>query len=200
MKEEIIIRNYNPEEELEWLDLHASVMVDSHAWWIVNHKKPVHKNPVVDLVACFKSKLVGFTVAEINIDSSDAKKSEAFVWDFGVHREYRKKKTGKKMIEELHKIMNEKFGISKSIWYSQEPDSIKYYEYLGMKEIGRHWQFSAYPAPELIEFCKENKFYLQNLRCTCNIDKLDEVRKKFKLMDDDETLKPMICVGFEFVM
>lgn len=200
MKEELIIRNYKSEEELEWLDLHASVMVDSHAWWIVQHRKPVHRNPVVDIVACFNNKLVGFTVAEINIDISDPEKSEAFVWDFGVHRDYRGNKIGRKMIKELHKIMKEKFGINKSIWYSQEPDSIKYYEHLGMKEIGRHWQFSADPTPEMKAFCKEKNFYLHNLRGACDIDKLDEVRNNFKLMDDDETLKPMICVGFEFVL
>lgn len=200
MEGEIIIREYKAEEELEWLDLHASIMVDSHAWWIVHHKKPVYQNPVVDLVASFKNELVGFTVAEINIDITDSEKSEAFVWDFGVHRDYRGKKIGWKMIVRLHKIINEKFSINKSIWYSQEPDSIKYYEHLGMKEIGRHWQFSAYPTQELKESCKENKFYLQNLRGACDIDKLEEVRKNFKLMDDDDTLKPMICVGYEFVM
>lgn len=198
MDKEIIIREYRPEEELQWLDLHASVMVDSYAWWIVNHKKPVYKNEVIDLVAVHNDRLVGFTVAEINAEFMD--KNTAFVWDFGIHRDYRGKNIGRMMIEHLHKVMNEKYGINKSIWYSQDPDSIKYYAHLGMKEIGRHWQFSANPTKELKESFKESNFYLHNLRGACEIDKLEEVRKKFKLMDDDDTLKPMICVGYEYVM
>jgi len=39
-KEIIIIRRYSSDDELEWLDLHASLMVDSYAWWTVIHQKP----------------------------------------------------------------------------------------------------------------------------------------------------------------
>ena len=56
------------------------------------------------------------------------------------------------MIKHLHKITNEKYGLNKSIWYSQDPDSIKYYEHIGMKEIGRHWQLSLIPTKEQKEF------------------------------------------------
>ncbi len=199
MKEEIIIREYQPREELQWLDLHASVMVDSYAWWIVCHKKPVRENEVIDLVAIHKEGLVGFTVAEIN-SGIMTENDTAFVWDFGVHRDYRGKNIGRKMIEHLHKIMNEKYGINKSIWYSQDPDSIKYYAHLGMKEIGRHWQLSIELSRDQNEFFRRNKFSCQSIRGTCGINELDEVRKKFKPMDDDDTLKPMICVGYEFVM
>lgn len=198
MNKEINIKEYRPEEELQWLDLHASVMVDSYAWWIVNHKKPVYKNEVIDLVAVHNDRLVGFTVAEINAEFAD--KNTAFVWDFGVHRDYRGKNIGRKMIEHLHKIMNEKYGINKSIWYSQDPNSIKYYAHFGMKEIGRHWQLSIELTKEQNAFFRKDKFYCQTIRGTCGIDELDEVRKKFKPLDNDDTLKPMVCVGYEFIM
>ena len=199
MKEELIVRDYQPEDELEWLDLHASVMVDSYAWWIVLHKKPTYKNDVINLVTCDKGKLVGFTVAEINSEI-EREKNIAFVWDFGVHRNYRGKNIGRIMIKHLHKIMNEKYGLNKSIWYSQDPDSIKYYDHIGMKEIGKHWQLTLSPNREQSHYFKKDKFNCWTIRGDCAIDDLDEIKKKFKVIEDDDTLKPMICVGYEYVL
>ena len=198
MSDEIIIREYISGEELDWLDLHASVMVDSYAWWIVIHKKPVYKNDVVDLVACHNEMIVGFTVGEVNSDMS--KNKDVFIWDFGVHRNYRGKNIGRMMIKHLHKIMNEKYGLNKSIWYSQDPDSIKYYEHIGMKEIGRHWQLSLIPTKEQKDSFKKDNFYCSSIRGACDFDKLEDVKKKFNPDWDDDTLKPMICVGFEYIL
>jgi GNAT superfamily N-acetyltransferase len=195
----IEIREFRTSEELEWLDVHASVMVDSYAWWVVIHKKPEHKNKIIDLVACHGKKIVGFTVAEVNTNVNK-EKEEVFVWEFGVHRNYRGKNIGKMMITNLHKIMNEKYGINKSIWYSQDPGSIEYYKHIGMKEIGRHWQLSLKPTKEQSEIFKKDNFYCWSIRGACDIDKLDEVRKKFNIIEDDDTLKPMVCVGFEYVL
>lgn len=198
MKDDITIRNYKHSDEPEWLDLHASVMVDSYAWWIVIHKKPAYKKETIDLVACHNEKIVGFTVGEINSEMS--KENEVFIWDFGVHRNFRGKNIGRMMIEHLHKIMNEKYGLNKSIWYSQDPESIDYYKHIGMKEIGRHWQLSLVPTKKQKESFKKDNFYCWSIRGACDIDKLDEVRKKFTTDDEDDTLKPMICVGFEYVL
>ena len=199
MTDEIVIRQYRKSDELEWLDLHAVVMVDSYAWWTVLHKKPEYKNEIIDLVACDKDKIIGFTTAEINSEVS-RNKEEAFVWDFGVHRNYRGKNTGRMMISHLHKIMNEKYGINKSIWYSQDPGSIGYYKHIGMKEIGRHWQLSLEPTKEQKQNFRKDGFGCWNMRGDCKIEEIDEIRKKFNVIEDDDTLKPMICVGFEYVL
>ncbi|MBK8549996.1 MAG: GNAT family N-acetyltransferase [Ignavibacteria bacterium] len=197
MKDDIKIRNYKNSDELEWLDLHASVMVDSYAWWIVIHKKPNYKKETIDLVACHNERIIGFTTGEVNSEMS--KSNEVFIWEFGVHRNYRGKNIGRIMIKNLHKIMNENYGLNKSIWYSQDPASIEYYKHIGMKEIGRHWQLSLVPTKEQKDAFKKDNFYCRNIRGACDIDKLDEVRKIFTTDDDDDTLKPMICVGFEYV-
>ena len=198
MNDEIMIREYNSGDELDWLDLHASVMVDSYAWWIVIHKKPVYNNNVIDLVACHNEKLIGFTVGEINSDKAENK--NVFIWDFGVHRNYRGKDIGRMMISHLHKILNYKYGIKKSIWYSQDPSSIRYYEHIGMKEIGRHWQLTLKPTKEQKEFFRKDKFNCRTIRGDCAIDDIEYVNKKYDVIEDDDTLKPMICVGFEYVL
>lgn len=197
--ENILIREFKPGEEPEWLDLIASVMIDSYAWWVVLHKRIIHKNAVIDLVATHKGKLVGFTVAEINADVVK-EKNTVMIWDFGVHRNYRGKDIGRSMIKHLHKIMNDKYGINKSIWYSQDPESIKYYRHIGMKEIGRHWQLTVTPKKEQFMEIKKNKFGCWYMRGDCTVEDFDEVRKNFNVMDDDDTLRPMICVGYEYVL
>ena len=68
MKEKMIIREYKESDELKWLDVHASVMVDSYAWWTVIHKKPKYKKDTIDLVAVCKDNIVGFITIEINSD------------------------------------------------------------------------------------------------------------------------------------
>jgi len=96
--------------------------------------------------------------------------------------------------------MNEKYGLNKSIWYSHDPDSIKYYEHIGMKEIGRHWQLSLIPTKEQKDSFKKDNFYCSSIRGACDFDKLEDVKKKFNPDWDDDTLKPMICVGFEYIL
>ncbi len=198
MKDQIIIRDYKSTDELEWLDLHASVMVDSYAWWIVIHKKPVYKRETIDLVACQNEKIIGFVTGEV--DSNMSKNNEVFVWEFGVQRDYRGKNIGRMMIEHLHKIMKEKYGMNKSIWYSQDPDSINYYKHIGMKEIGRHWQLSLIPTKEQKELFRKDKFGCWTIRGDCGINDIEEIKEKFNVIEDDDALKPMVCVGYEYVL
>jgi hypothetical protein len=65
-KDKIVIRHYNEQDEREWLDIHAMVMVDFYAWWVAIHKKPYYENEIIDLVAQYESKIVGFITVEIN--------------------------------------------------------------------------------------------------------------------------------------
>ena len=71
----IKIREYKDFDELKWLDIHASIMVDSAAWWTVLHKKPTYKNEVVDLVAVCDERIVGLISEIIAIDPAKATKA-----------------------------------------------------------------------------------------------------------------------------
>jgi hypothetical protein len=77
LSEEIIIRNYKKEDELEWLDLHASLMVDSYAWWTVIHQKPEYKNESIDLVGVIADKIIALLTIEINTDIIDLIEDDA---------------------------------------------------------------------------------------------------------------------------
>jgi GNAT superfamily N-acetyltransferase len=195
----IKIETFQAIDELSWLDVHAQIMVDSIAWWTVLHKKPVFIQSTVDLVAKCDNKIIGFIVIEINSDIVKEKNPSGFVWEFGVHRDFRGKGIGKKLIFEAHKLMNSEFGINKSIWYSQDEFAQNYYQKLGMKEIGRHWQFTIYADKKLTAELKEKGFDCWNLRGSCSLENWEKVNKNFEIETEDETLKPRICVGYEFV-
>jgi len=200
MKEKMIIREYKESDELKWLDVHAGVMVDSYAWWTVIHKKPKYKKDTIDLVAVCKDNIVGFITIEINSDIVKELKNVGFVWEFGVYRNCRGNGIGKMLIYEAHKIMRDKYGINKSIWYSQDLKARKYYEKIGMKEIERHWQFSINPTNEQLEMFKKDGFVCWEMRGSCSIKDFYKVKEKFKIMEDDDALKPRVCIGYEFTL
>ncbi|TDP88955.1 ribosomal protein S18 acetylase RimI-like enzyme [Halanaerobium saccharolyticum] len=199
MGEKIIIRNYKKEDELEWLDLHASLMVDSYAWWTVIHQKPEYKNESIDLVGVINDKIIALLTIEINADIIDLIEDDyGFAWEYGVHRDYRAHGYGKKLIKRAHKIMKESYGINKSIWFSQDKKAQKYYESLGMKEIERHWQFSFLPTEkQKKEFEKDGLSSLE-IRASSKVDDFKKIKDKYKLIEDD-ALKARICIGYEYI-
>lgn len=200
MAKKIVIRRYQDEEELEWLDLHASVMVDSYAWWIVIHQKPEYENEIVDLVAVENNKLIGFITIEINPDVIDIVDGDfGFVWEFGVHRDYRGRGVGEKLIDRAHEKMREKYGINKSIWYSQDKNAQKYYEKHGMKEIARHWQFSVNPNEEQKEKFLKYNFDCWEMRGSCNPENFEKIKEKFNVVEDDDALSPRLCIGYQYI-
>ncbi|ERJ11456.1 GNAT family N-acetyltransferase [Haloplasma contractile] len=193
------IRPYSKSDELEWLDVHASVMVDSYAWWTVIHKKPIYKNDTLDLVAMNKvGKIVGFITIEINADIMSYKENYGFVWEFGVHRNYRGNNIGFMLIKEAHKIMNEQYNANKSIWYSQDENARRYYLHLGMNEISRHMQFSVNPSEDLRRELLKDGFNCGQMRGTCNVEDFEKVKEKFDLVIDDDALNPQLCIGYEY--
>jgi ribosomal protein S18 acetylase RimI-like enzyme len=175
-------------------------MVDSYAWWIVIHQKPEYENEVVDLVAIEDERLVGFITIEMNSDVIDIVNSDyGFVWEFGVHRDYRGNRLGNLLIDRAHKIMREKYDVPKSIWFSQDENAQKYYEKLGMKEIERHWQFSVNPTDGQKAVFQKNNFDCWEMRGSCKEEDFTEIKKKYDLVEDDDALSPRLCIGYEYI-
>ncbi len=200
MQEEIIITDYKRDMELKWLDVHASVMVDSYAWWTVIHKKPTYEKPIIDLVALMSNKLVGFITIEINSDIIKHHRDMGFVWEFGVHRDYRGKNIGRLLINKAHERMKKKFSINKSIWYSQDKNAQSYYEKIGMKEIDRHCQLSIYPSDKQKSNLRKNGFECWEMRGQCSIEEYSKVKQNYNVIQDDDPLNPRICIGYELIL
>ncbi len=194
------IRCYKKKDELNWLDTHASVMVDSTAWWTVIHSKPEYDNEIIDLVVEQSDEIVGFITTELNSNVIDFIEDDyGFVWEFGIHRDHRGKGLGKKLIERTHQLMRERYDINKSIWFSQDDNAQQYYEKLGMNEIERHWQFSVKPSKKLKNKLLEKSFECWNMRGSCDIEQFKKVKENFELIKDDEALKPRLCIGYSYI-
>lgn len=196
---EYIIREYEKEDELNWLDIHASIMVDSYAWWTVIHKKPKYEHEIIDLVVEKDNNIVGMITTEINSDVIDFIEDDyGFVWEFGIHREHRGQGLGKRLINRTHTLLNKRYNIDKSIWFSQDERAQKYYASLGMKEIERHWQFSVKPDKNLKEQLLKKGLNCWNMRGSCGLENFDKVKENFELIEDDDNLKPMLCIGYSY--
>lgn len=201
MYKNVLIREYRETDELEWLDLHASIMVDSYAWWTAIHKKPTYKNKNIDLVAIIKDKIIGLITIEINSEVTNiVEGGYGFVWEFGVYRDYRGYDIGKKLINRAHEIMKKSYGINKSIWYSQDEKAQNYYNKLCMKEIERHWQFSVLPTEEQKELFKEDGFNCCQMRGSCEIENFSKIKNIYNVIEDDDALKPRVCIGYEYTL
>lgn len=176
-------------------------MVDSYAWWTVIHKKPTYKNDNIDLVAIIDDKIIGLITIEINPDKFDdiEEGDYGFVWEFGVHRDYRGYGIGEKLINRVHEIMERCYGINKSLWYSQDENTQNYYKKLGMKEIERHWQFSVLPTEEQKELFKKDSLNCWQIRGSCEIEDYSKIKNKYTVIEDDEALSPRICIGYEYI-
>ncbi|MTI96224.1 MAG: GNAT family N-acetyltransferase [Firmicutes bacterium] len=194
------IRQYHKSDELNWLDVHASVMVDSSAWWIVLHKKPEYASgKVVDLVAEADGRIIGFISIEVDSEIMKPERDCGFVWEFGVHRDWRGRGVGWQLFTAAHREMLSEFGVRRSIWYSQEPRSQEWYQRVGMKEIDRHMQLSLLPTPEQKEMFKADGFACWRMRGSCAPEDFERIQSKYTVIEDDDTLKPRLCIGYEYI-
>ncbi|HEY8364376.1 MAG TPA: GNAT family N-acetyltransferase, partial [Haloplasmataceae bacterium] len=79
----MIIRDYNPKDELAWLRCRLMAFLDCSYFDDVKRKKDVYENPSINLVAEKDSQIVGFIDIEYQPEKS------ATIWDLGVLPEYR---------------------------------------------------------------------------------------------------------------
>jgi hypothetical protein len=104
------------------------------------------------------------------------------------------------LIAKAHDLMKKSHNIIKSIWYSQDEGSQKYYERIGMKEIDRHWQFSIYPDERIKEIFERDGFKCWTIRGEFSIEDFETVKNRYDIVEDDDPINPKICIGYEFVL
>ncbi|RKD29488.1 hypothetical protein [Thermohalobacter berrensis] len=68
-----------------------------------------------------------------------------------------------------------------------------------MKEIERHWQFSVFPTEEQKKMFKKDGFDCWQMRGSCAINDFEKVKKKYNLIEEDDALKPRVCIGYEYI-
>jgi len=134
---DFIIRNYQPNDEKEWLKCHALAYLGSNER-ILERSKPKYHGKTVELVALYDKKIVGFLDIELEETPGSIcfRKAEGngMLWDIGVLPKFRRRGVATKLLNEGIKS-GKKLGMKRLEAWSIEPPAWKFYEKYGFKKF-----------------------------------------------------------------
>lgn len=197
---ELIIREYRPEDEAEWMRAHAIIMMISHSWNYAIQERPDYTGyPCTRLVAELDGKIVGLTDVKYDREPGDLcllrDSLGGYVLEFGRLPEYTGLRIGEKLIEAaksdaLH------LGYHRLEYWSQDRKAQRFYRRIGMTEIGRHYRFRIKPPQEITDLLAKDHIGLEYLYGVCLPEEWPLVKEKYHIIEEPP-LEPHLCVGFE---
>lgn len=197
---ELTVREYRPEDEAEWMRVHAIILSMSHAWNYTIQERPVYDGyQSTQLVAVLDGKIVGLTDAQYENQAGEIcflKDSPGgYVLEFGRLPEYAGMDIGKKLIDATIEDATRK-GIRRLEYWTQERRAQRYYARLGMPEIGRHYRFRFKPPKAVTDLMLKDYVGVEYLYGACMVDEWPLVKKKYDIITK-HPLEPHLCVGYE---
>lgn len=197
---EIEIREYRPEDEREWMRVHAIILSISHAWNYSIQERPDYKGfESTRLVAVAEGRIAGLTDAQYDNTPGEfcfLKDSRGgYVLEFGRLPEYSGQNIGKLLIDATVEDAKRK-GVHRLEYWSQDRAAQRYYRRLGMKEIGRHYRFRVRSPQTVTDFMLGDRVGVEYLYCVCLPEEWPLVKKKFEIIEK-HPLEPHLCVGYE---
>ncbi|HIJ74381.1 MAG TPA: GNAT family N-acetyltransferase [Candidatus Hydrogenedentes bacterium] len=196
----IEIREYRPEDEQEWMRVHAVIMSISHAWnYTIQERPPYEGHEATKLVAVADGKIVGLTDAQYENEPGELcflKDSRGgYVLELGRLPEYAGHNIGKLLIDATVEDAKKK-GFHRLEYWTQDRRAQRYYARLGLNEIGRHYRFRMRAPKEVNEFMGKHFIATEYLYCCCLPEEWPNVKEKFEILQK-HPLEPHICIGFE---
>lgn len=197
---EVEIRSYRPEDEAEWMRVHAVIMTTSHAWNYCIQERPEYAGcESTRLVALRDGRIIGLT--DVQYDKSPGeicfKKDSrgGYVLEFGRLPEYRGMRIGEKLIAATIEDARKK-GIQRLEYWTQDRAAQRYYRRMEMEEIGRHYRFRFRPGDETRDRLAAEGIGIEYLYGVCKPEEWPLV-KASKDIITRHPLEPHLCVGFE---
>ncbi len=197
---EIEIREYRPEDEQEWMRVHAIVLSISHSWNYSIQERPMYEgHQSTKLVAVSDGKIVGLldtkfenTVGEFcfNKDSLGG-----YVLEFGRLPEYTQSGLGPLLMQAAADDAAKK-GFRRLEYWSQDRKAQRFYGRIGLKEIGRHYRFRFRPPKEITDIMMKDYVGIEYLYGACMPEEWPLVKQKFDIIND-HPLEPHLCIGYE---
>lgn len=196
----ITIRPYQPEDEAEWMKLHAVIMSISHAWNYCIQERPAYEGyPSTRLVALDGDKLIGLTDVQYENEPGELcfqKDSRGgYVLEFGRLPEYGGQELGKKLMDATVEDAK-RLGFRRLEYWSQDRRAQRYYRRLGMKEISRHYRFRFKPPKDVEERMMQDCVGVEYLYGACVPEEWPLVQEKYDIVRK-HPLEPHLCVGFD---
>jgi ribosomal protein S18 acetylase RimI-like enzyme len=197
---EIEIREYRPDDESEWMRVHAIIMSISHAWNYTIQERPEYEGrPSTRLVALHDGTIVGLTDVQYENKTGEfcfLKESPGgYVLEFGRLPEYAGQKLGERLIEATIEDAKQK-GYHRLEYWTQDRKAQRFYQRLGMKEIGRHYRFRMKPPEDVRERMMGDYVGVEYLYCACMPDEWPLIKKKYGIIEK-HPLEPHLCIGYE---
>lgn len=197
---DIEIREYRPEDEAEWMRVHAIILSTSHSWNYSIQERPDYAgHQSTRLVALQEGKIIGLTDTQYENEVGELcfeKDSPGgYVLEFGRLPECRGGRIGERLIAATVEDAKTK-GFRRLEYWSQDRTAQRYYRRVGMKEIGRHYRFRVKPPQQVTDFMMQHAVGVEYLYCACLPEEWPLVKQRYEVIEK-HPLEPHLCVGFE---
>ncbi len=197
---DIEIREYRPEDEAEWMRVHAIILSISHAWNYSIQERPDYEGfRSTRLVAVHEGKIVGLTDTQYENEAGEfcfMKDSPGgYVLEFGRLPEYTGHRIGQLLIDATVEDAKKK-GFKRLEYWTQDRKAQRYYQRVGMKEIGRHYRFRMRAPEDVKDAVGRNYIGIEYLYCACLPEEWPLVKEKYDIVTK-HPLEPHLCIGYE---
>ena len=197
---DIELREYRDTDRDEWMRVHAMILTISHAWNYAIQERPVYAGyESTQLVAIAEGKLVGLTDVQYDRTPGELcfnKDSRGgYVLEFGRLPEYAGNHIGKRLIDGAVEDAQAK-GIRRLEYWSQDRKAQRYYQRLGMTEIGRHYRFRMRAPQAVNEMLGAHRLGIEYVYCACMPEDWAKTRQDFDIIEKPP-LEPHLCIGYE---
>jgi len=197
---DIEIRQYRDEDEEEWMRVHAIIMSISHAWNYTIQERPQYEGyESTRLVVVHDGRIIGLTDVQYETKPNEfcflSDSLGGYVLEFGRLPEYTGHNIGKRLIDATIEDAKAK-GIHRLEYWSQDRDAQRFYQRLGMPEIGRHYRFRIKPPQEVSDHMLKDYVGVEYLYCACVPEEWPLIKQKFDIVEK-HPLEPHLCIGYE---
>jgi ribosomal protein S18 acetylase RimI-like enzyme len=200
MSGEIQIREYRDSDRDEWMRVHAIILSISHSWNYSIQERPAYEGyQSTRLVALLDGKIIGLTDTQYENSPGEIcflKDSPGgYVLEFGRLPEYAKQNLGKRLIDATVEDALKK-NVHRLEYWSQDRSAQRYYQRLGMKEIGRHYRFRIKAPKEVSDILMRDYVGIEYIYGACVPEEWPLIKEKFEVISR-HPLEPHLCIGYE---
>ena len=197
---QIEIREYRPDDFAEWMRVHAIIMTISHAWNYCIQERPAYEGHESSrLVALHDGHIIGLTDCQYDNTPGEicflGDSRGGYVCEFGRLPEYKGCNLGKRIIDATVEDAKGK-GIHRLEYWSQDRNAQRFYQRLGMQEIGRHYRFRMKPNDAMKDSVGADHIGIEYVYAACLPEEWPLVKQKYEIVDK-HPLEAHLCIGYE---
>ncbi|HPC16262.1 MAG TPA: GNAT family N-acetyltransferase [Candidatus Hydrogenedentes bacterium] len=197
---EIVIREYHDEDESEWMRVHAVILSISHAWNYTIQERPKYEgHQSTRLVAVVEGRIAGLTDAQYENEPGEfcfLKDSPGgYVLEFGRLPEYAGHRLGCRLMDATVEDALRK-GFHRLEYWTQDRKAQRFYQRIGLAEIGRHYRFRMKPPADIAEGLLQQAVGVEYLYGACAVENWPAIRRRFEIIER-HPLEPHLCIGYE---